>query len=82
LEFSEQQKRYSKKLYCSSKNSIEFTTLELGCLACSGQLPLGVLFWSHAKQALKNVCYDLEPLFQNMGKRELMKNKISTRFST
>jgi hypothetical protein len=39
-------------LYYSSKNSIEFTTLELGCLACSGQLPLGVLLWSHAKQAL------------------------------
>jgi hypothetical protein len=39
-------------LYCSSKNSIEFTTLELGCLACSGQLLLGVLLWSHAKQAL------------------------------
>jgi hypothetical protein len=55
LEFSEQQKRYSKKLYCSSKNSIEFTTLELGCLACSGQLLLGVLLWSHAKQALKRV---------------------------
>jgi hypothetical protein len=42
-------------LYCSSKNSIEFTTLELGCLACFGQLPLGVLLWSHAKQALNIV---------------------------
>jgi hypothetical protein len=39
-------------LFCSSKYSIDFTTLELGCLACSGQLLLGVLLWSHAKQAL------------------------------
>jgi hypothetical protein len=42
-------------LYCSSKNFIEFTTLELGCLACSGQLLLGVLLWSHAKHALSVV---------------------------
>jgi hypothetical protein len=52
LEFSEPQKRYFKKLYSNFKNFIKFTTLELGCLACSSQLLLGVLLWSHTKQAL------------------------------
>jgi hypothetical protein len=42
LEISKQPKRYSKKLYCISENSIECVTLELGCLASSGHL-LGVL---------------------------------------
>jgi hypothetical protein len=40
-------------MYYSNRNSTEFITLELGCLACSDQLLLGVLLWSHAKQALK-----------------------------
>jgi hypothetical protein len=31
---------------------MEFATLELGCLADSCQLLLGVLLWSHAKHAL------------------------------
>lgn len=36
-------KRYSKKLYCSSKNLIEFTTLELVCLTYHSQLLLKIL---------------------------------------
>jgi hypothetical protein len=46
---------YSKKLYCSSKNFIEFITLKLECLTCSGQLLLRVLLWSHAKQYVTSV---------------------------
>jgi hypothetical protein len=41
-----------KKLYCNFKNSVEFTTLKLRCLTCSGELHLRALLWSHAKQVL------------------------------
>jgi hypothetical protein len=43
LRISEQLNRYSKNVYYDSQNSIEFTTLEFGCLANSAHLLLGVL---------------------------------------
>jgi hypothetical protein len=49
LEFSEQQKRYSKNLYYSFENYMEFTTLELWHLDGSGQLFFRVLLSSHGQ---------------------------------
>jgi hypothetical protein len=48
----ELQKRYSKKVNCKSKNSIELTTPELRCLTNFSQLPLRVELWSLTKHAL------------------------------